>query len=62
VAEFVLCLLFFSGVLSCPASHFITGGNIDYNSFANMHGKINTTTPFSTLPYVGLNFKAVTHV
>ncbi|PNF28889.1 hypothetical protein B7P43_G03854 [Cryptotermes secundus] len=50
------------GALFCPESHFITGGNIDYNSFANMHGKINTTTPFSTLSYVGLIFKATTHV
>jgi len=49
-------------VLSCPESHFIAGGNVDYNSFANMFGKINTTTPFSTIPHVGLNFKVSTHM
>jgi hypothetical protein len=57
-----ISLLFYRGMLCSPASHFITGGNIDYNGFANMHGKINTTVPFSTVPYVGLNFKAVTHL
>jgi len=54
--------LFCRGQLFWPESHFIAGGNVDYNSFTNMHGKINTTTPFSAVPYVGLNFKAATHV
>ncbi|XP_069692884.1 uncharacterized protein Apoltp isoform X2 [Periplaneta americana] len=47
--------------LFCPASHFIAGGHIDYSSFANMHGKVNTTTPFPTISYLGFNFKAATH-
>ncbi|KAJ9580978.1 hypothetical protein L9F63_023839, partial [Diploptera punctata] len=49
------------GELFSPASHFIAGGNIDYQSSSNMRGKINTTTPFETIPYLGLNFKATTH-
>jgi hypothetical protein len=54
--------LFCRAVLSCPESRFIAGGNVDYSSFANMHGKINTTTPFSTVPHVGLDFKVATHM
>ena len=35
---------------------------MEYQSLSNMHGKLNTTTPFETVPYLGLNFKAKTQV
>ncbi|CAG2054584.1 unnamed protein product [Timema podura] len=46
--------------LYSPSSQYITGGKIDYNSFSNMNGTVNTTTPFEALPYTGINFETVT--
>nr|CAD7196633.1 unnamed protein product [Timema douglasi] len=46
--------------LYSPSSQYITGGKIDYNSFSNMNGTVNTTTPFEALPNTGINFETVT--